>query len=204
MIDGLYKARMDRVWDRMAHGLVRMGLTPNQVTVLGLILVLTSCAQYLVFQSSFWFGFLLALSLAGDALDGAVARLTRSSSRFGGYLDAVIDRYQEIAIFCSIAVVRDWWPLCFVAVTGSMLVSYNKARVAIEVPIDNFAWPDLLERTERVILLVSALLFDGLLPRWNILWWGISAIALLSHLTAIQRFLRARRLLLGTPRAGDD
>lgn len=192
MLDGTYKSEMDRVWDRLAVVLVRLGLTPNQVTLAGLVLVALACGYYLATRDGLGFGLLLALSLAGDALDGAVARLTDSASHYGAYLDAVVDRYQEILVLGTIARVQGCWGLAYLAITGSLLISYTKARVAMEIPVENGAWPDLLERTERVILIVAALVVDGLLPGHGLLWWGLVALAALSHATALQRFFRAR------------
>lgn len=114
----------------------------------------------------------------------------------------MIDRYQEIAAYFAIAWVNGWWAACFLAATGSLLVSYNKARTAIEMPIDNAKWPDLMERLERIIVLCVALVLDLLvaLPAalgGRALLAGLVCLAALTHLTAVQRFRRARRLLLG-------
>jgi len=202
MLDGFSKARIDRFWDALAQPLARSGLTPNQVTWLGLLLVLANCAFYLWHRSSILLGLGLAVAFAFDSLDGAVARLQGTSSRYGGYLDAVIDRYQEIAAYLAIAWIEGWWPVCFLAATGSLLVSYTKARTAIEMPIDNARWPDLMERLERIIVLCAALVLDSLIPLpaalgGRVLLAGLVILAVLTHLTAVQRFRRARRLLLG-------
>jgi phosphatidylglycerophosphate synthase len=172
------------------------------VTWIGLVLILANCAVYIVHRQNLWFGLGLVVSFSFDGLDGAVARLTGKSSKYGGYLDAVIDRYQEIAVYLAIAWVTQWWAISFLAVTGSLLVSYNKARTAMEIPIDNHNWPDLLERFERIFIICAALILDSViaLPAalgGSLLFAGISAIALLSHVTAIQRFMRARAMLLG-------
>ena len=142
----------------------------------------------------------MALSFAFDALDGAVARLTKTASKYGGYLDAVIDRYQELAIYLTIAYVNDYWVAGFLAITGSFLVSYNKARTAVEISIDNDKWPDLTERFERIILICTGLILDPviLLPdylKYDFLFYMILLTGLLAHITAIQRFLRARKML---------
>lgn len=201
MLDGYSKASIDRFWEALARPLARSGLTPNQVTWLGLVLVLANCALYLWHENSLCLGLGLALSFAFDSLDGAVARLQGTSSRFGGYLDAVIDRYQEIVVYLTIGWVNGWWPACFLAATGSLLVSYNKARTAIEMPIDNAKWPDLMERLERVIVLCTALVLDSLLTLpaalgGRVLFAALVGMGVLTHVTAVQRFLRARRMLL--------
>jgi phosphatidylglycerophosphate synthase len=198
MIDGLHKSFADRIWNALARPLARTGIAPNAVTCVGLVLIIASCAAYLSHGNGLIFGICLALSFAFDALDGAVARLQGTSSKFGGYLDAVIDRYQEIFVFGAIAYFNDWWALALFALTGSLMVSYTKARTAIEIPISNDNWPDLLERFERIVLLCGALILDSLvtLPGENrILWWALLVLGVLSHITAIQRFFRARSMI---------
>ena len=196
MLDGLFKSKIDLFWDRLGMFLVKLRLTPNMVTVGGLVLVVLSSLYFIVFKDSFWFGVFLAITFAADSLDGAVARITGKSTKFGSYLDAVADRYQEILVYFVIAYVRGYWGSVFWVITGSLLISYNKARVAVDTPIRNDNWPDLLERMERVILLCVTLLLDGLFPDKNILWYAIVIIAILAHFTAIQRFFRARRILV--------
>jgi len=201
MLDGTNKALSDRVWEALALPLARARLTPNQITWLGLLLVLANCAGFYLYRSTFWFGIGLVVAFTFDGLDGAVARMRGMSSRYGGYLDAVVDRYQEIAVYLTLGLVTHWWFICLLAITGSLMTSYNKARTAVEIPIDNNSWPDLLERLERVAILCAALIFDSLihLPRgWgaSVLSLAILAIGVLSHITAIQRFIRARGLIL--------
>ncbi|TIV05216.1 MAG: CDP-alcohol phosphatidyltransferase family protein, partial [Mesorhizobium sp.] len=94
MIAGLMKRRIDPLWEHAASPLIGIGMTPNQVTACGLVLVALSCAAYLYHQSSLAFGLCLALAFTFDALDGAVARRRHMSTKAGGYFDAMADRYQ--------------------------------------------------------------------------------------------------------------
>jgi archaetidylinositol phosphate synthase len=198
MIDGFLGRHTRRLWERLARVLVWMGCSPNAVTLAGLFLVVITTLAYVWHRNSLILGLCLALALTTDGLDGAVARLTGRSSRFGGYLDAVVDRYQELIIFAAIAWVHDCWPQAFVAVTGAMLTSYNKARVALEMEIDNNDWPDLLERLERMLIVIALLLVDAWLgpTRWAVVPYGILVLGLLSHVTAVQRFMRARQRIV--------
>jgi phosphatidylglycerophosphate synthase len=205
MLDGTNRGIGERFWHSLAAPLVRAGLTPNQVTWIGLVLVLANCAGYAAHRQSVWFGLGLIVSFSFDGLDGAVARLTGRSSKYGGYLDAVIDRYQEIAVYLAIALVTGWWLAAFLAITGSLMVSYNKARTAMVIAIDNHAWPDLLERFERIFIICAALILDRVIPLpaflgGSVLFVGVIVIAVLSHVTAIQRFLRARAMILRAPK----
>ena len=202
MIDGHFKSKINIFWDSLASCLVAAKLSPNTITWIGLVLVIVNCLLYLLHQNNLLFGILLVVSFSFDALDGAVARITNSTSKYGGYLDAVVDRYQEVAIYLTIAYVNQYWIVCFIAITGSLLISYNKARVAIEITINNEKWPDLTERLERIFLICSGLILTPFIQlpdslNQSFLFYVILIIGFLSHFTAIQRFFRARRLLLG-------
>jgi archaetidylinositol phosphate synthase len=199
MIDGLYKTRIDPLWDKAARPLARL-MTANQVTVMGFVIVLALCAAYARWGSGLWFGLGLALAFCTDSLDGAVARIRNEASRFGGYLDAMTDRYQELAVLLTLAWVNDVWPQAFLGLAGSYLTSYAKARTAIEMPIDNAAWPDLFERQERVLYLCALLILDASLSGYGLLAPGLWLFAALAHATALQRFFRARSLLRGQDR----
>ncbi len=89
-----------------------------------------------------------------DALDGAIARVRGIASKLGSYLDAIVDRVVEGIILLGIGL--GWpeaWPAVFLVLLFSLLISYAKARAALEVKIDNINWPNLFERGERLILL---------------------------------------------------
>lgn len=183
--------------------LLRTGATANQVTWAGLVLVLSNCVAYLFHQDTFFLGLGLALSYALDGLDGALARRTGTTSRFGSYLDAVIDRYQEIASYFVLGLVNGWWLAVVLLTTGAMLVSYNKAAVALETPIENKDWPDLMERPRRAWLFCGGLMTDNAIyipeelgGRFILIM--IYFLAGLTHFTALQRFIRARRRLLSS------
>lgn len=205
MIDGYFKGRIDLFWNRIAHVLAALHLTPNHITWAGLVLVVANCLLYLLHENNLLFGLLLAVSFSFDALDGALARVTGLASGYGGYLDAVIDRYQELAIYLVLAYVNNYWAICFLAITGSLLVSYNKARTAVETPINNDKWPDLTERLERIILICTGLILDPYIsmpdPLHNSFLFNIILLTgILAHFTAVQRFFRARKIL----RKGDS
>src|SRR5258706_393444 len=117
MFEDIDKSRIDHFWHAVARPLVSAGLIPNQITWFGFAMVLANRALYLIHKDNLWFGLGLAFSFSFDSLDGAVARLSGRSSKYGGYLDAVIDRYQEIAAYAAIAYVNQWWPAVFFALS---------------------------------------------------------------------------------------
>jgi phosphatidylglycerophosphate synthase len=207
MIDGLFSHLIDPLWERPAKLLVRLGLSANQVTALGLVLVTANAAAYLWHGSALILGVGLSVAFAADALDGAVARLRNQQSAFGGYFDAMVDRYQEAVVLLAIALVTGLWLPAWLVLAGALFTSYAKARAAIEMPVANADWPDLLERLERIIILCALLICDGLVRYfWGvselILEFGLWALAAGTNLTALQRMWRARRLLMGHDGAG--
>ncbi len=194
MIDGLLKKHIDPLWEAASTPLVRARLTPNQVTAAGLVLVCLSALAYLWHRSDMAFGLCLSLAFTFDALDGAVARRRGLSSRRGGYFDAMVDRYQELVVLAALAWVHDAWAMGMAAASGSFLISYAKARVALEMPVSNDNWPDLFERMERVIFICLMLVLSGIFGGW-ITVWGLGLFALLAHGTALQRAGRAAKML---------
>lgn len=131
-------------------------------------------------------GLLLILAGVSDMLDGSLARSSGEASTFGSYIDSVADRFTECLIFAGIAwQFRDKPELlaALLALSGSLLVSYTKARAeALGVGCE----AGLMERPERIILLVAGTLLGLLAPT---LW----ALAALAMFTAGQRVLHVRR-----------
>ena len=200
MIDGLMKKHIDPLWESASTPLVKLGMTPNQVTITGLVLVCAVSMAFVWHGSTLILGLMLTFAFAFDALDGAVARRRDMCSKVGGYFDAVVDRYQELVVFVAIAWVIDAWPLAMIAFAGGVFTSYAKARTAIEMPVSNENWPDLFERLERVIFLCLVLIVDGVVmiagasSHW-VLLAGLALYAVLAHATALQRAFRAAAML---------
>lgn len=206
MIDGLFKKHIDPLWERPARPLARV-LTANQVTCLGLALVTAASLAYLWHHSAFWLALSIAVAFSADSLDGAVARIRNERSRFGGYLDAIVDRYQELVVLGVLAHAHGAWAAAFFALGGALLTSYMKARAAMETPVENDTWPDLFERQERIVFICAALIAESAFGTVFPLAGGIVPpalwlLALITHATAIQRFFRARRLLQRAPGDG--
>jgi len=181
-------------------------VTPNQVTVFGTLLALANCLAFTAHQRPLVFGVLLIATELSDDLDGAVARRRGLVTRFGGYLDAVTDRYKESASILAVSYVTGLWLLGFVAITGSLLTSYNKARTAMETKIQNDAWPEPFERIERVVTLAAGSIAFGLWPTWSalglhFLGWALLLLSVFAHLSALLRVRRAHGLLRGHPSA---
>jgi len=180
---------------RLAHSI---GLTPNQVSLLGLLSALFSA--YLYWSSQFDVALLIVaaifLLISGflDALDGVLARLYGELTVFGGFLDSLLDRYADA--FVLVGVTLGWltteslWLFCgLAALMGSLLVSYSRARAeAAGVKMETVG---VAERAERIIILVVAS-FLSLLWR-DALRWIVLLLAVLTNLTVLQRVIHFRK-----------
>ena len=199
MLTTRYKATLDRLLQPLAKAIARAGVSPTAMTLAGPLLTLGVCLWFVQTASILPFCLLMALVGSLDVLDGAVARVSGRVTKFGAYLDAVCDRYVDAMVVGAAAVVTGYWTLSLVTLAGTLLVSYAKARAAMEVPISNLEWPDLMERGERSALFLGGLTASVLVP-WqplgrDLFWWTLLLLALLTHLTVTQRVLRARRLI---------
>ena len=102
-------------------------------------------------------------------------------------------------VVVSVAAVTGYWALSGIVLAGALLVSYAKARAAMEVTIANEEWPDLMERTERGVLFLIGLAASAIVPLrvlgHDLFWWTLLLLAILTHLTVVQRVLRSRRFI---------
>ncbi|HET9908353.1 MAG TPA: CDP-alcohol phosphatidyltransferase family protein [Anaerolineales bacterium] len=175
------------VLDPIGGFLNRLGLTPNMVTVLGLI-GNTIGAYYLARGEMLTGGILVLIMTPIDALDGTMARLRGEPGDFGAYVDSVSDRYSELIIYAGLLFYfltlgePNGGMLVFGAASGSVLVSYVKARAE---GLGYQAKVGLLTRVERYLVLAPSLVF-------NQLYVGLTILAVFSHITAIQRILYVR------------
>jgi len=175
----------------VASFLNRIGVSANAITLLGCLLTVAVAALIAGGHTRLG-GICLILTTALDGLDGSVAREAGAPTKFGAFLDSVLDRVSESALLLGLA----WWYmgqpgiteeiLAYVAIFGSLMVSYTRARaegVGVECKVG------LLTRVERSIILIAGLIL-GLVPAT--LW----VLAIGTVLTAIHRvvyvYLQAR------------
>jgi archaetidylinositol phosphate synthase len=199
MIAARFRSLSNRVFEPWGRLFVRLGLKPNHVTLLGLLFGVIACILLVWTRNILLFTFLIVIAGLFDAADGMVARITQTSTRFGSYLDAVCDRVFEGFALLSVAYVTGQWVLIFLCYIGFSLISYTKARAALEVTVSNSEWPDLMERGERdVVFIVALVLSDLLKVRFlgqDLFFWICLVLVVLVYVTVVQRVLRAKRFI---------
>src|SRR5712671_8147222 len=182
-----------KIIDGIVGALALSRIHPNVLTFLGL--VINTWAAFLFAAGSFrWAGVVIIGAGLFDMVDGRVARETNQVTRFGGFFDSVLDRYSDLALLMGLLVYygnisRPFYVvLTAIVMTGSVMVSYTRARAENTIPSCKVGF---MERPERVVLFIIGALFDRMAP---VLW----IIALLSNITVIHRmiftFQEAKRL----------
>jgi len=177
----------------------RIGLTPNMATVIGLVLNI-AVAAVIASGHPRWGGVFLLVASAFDMVDGAIARATGATSKFGGFLDSTLDRYSEVVVYLGLLIwlnqTRDdhiGSVLILIAASGAVLISYARARAEA---VGYGASVGLVARPERVVLLALCLIINQPL-------WALWILAIATHLTAVTRILHVWRMAQAEERAAN-
>ena len=180
----------------------KLGLSPNQWTLLSL--VPTFIALYFLIKEAFLQAAILFIFASFiDIVDGSVAKVTGRVTKFGGYLDNVIDRYVEGIIifgllFASLPnLVLSGFTipvtaLIFIYLFGGMMTTYAKASAKERDIVEKELKGGLLQRAERLLILFVGILLAIYNPLY--LTYVIAILAVLTNITAIQRIFIAFRL----------
>ena len=198
MISSLLKPAVTRLITPVATFALRIGITPNAVTWVGAVGVVTS-SLYFYPRGDFFLGtaiiFIFALS---DLFDGTMARISKVGvSRWGGFLDSTIDRITDSSILIGIAIylidTNDLLAsVVLITLVTGMLVPYIRAKA------EGFGIPcagGIAERPERLMLSMSAIALDGLGVPY-VLTGGMWLLAILGLITVIQRIVIVKRALI--------
>ncbi len=199
------KKKVQQLLSSEAKAAHRIGLTPNIVSCIGFVFAFLSAVAYAMPTqllipwlplSTPWFlviaVILLMVSGFCDTLDGILARNYQQATAFGGFLDSLLDRYADAAVFAGIIIGGLCNPIVgLIALAGSLLVSYSRARAeAAGIKMESIG---LAERPERIIILaiftIAAIYW---LPALNI---GVIVLAVLSNFTVLQRALHVYKTL---------
>lgn len=170
--------------------IAQSGISPNSLTLAGLIITSMASAA-LILQQPRIGGILILIGGMCDSIDGSLARSSGKESRFGALLDSTVDRFSEFVMFFGIIAyfmrMQDYTSavVAFVALCGSIMVSYSRARaegLGFEAELG------FMQRAERIVLLGASALFHPVLFKLSI--W---LVAIFANFTAWQRIAHAYR-----------
>ncbi|TFG05564.1 MAG: CDP-alcohol phosphatidyltransferase family protein [Promethearchaeota archaeon] len=173
----------------------RLKITPNQVSVLGTVIAVIGCFFFIFipdYLGSVLFALFIFIAGILDGVDGSLARLTNSTSAWGGFLDSVLDRYTDSFVILSFlfrypsSYVLLGVPLLFwvgFALIGVIMVSY------IRIKAETHSIPNcdvgLAGRSERLFILVIFSSLNCIHASFSYI--GLIIVAIISHLTAFYR-----------------
>ena len=189
MLDGRFRATVDKGVEPIGEGIKKTGLTADHFTILGLVLSVASCVA--IGTGHLRLGLLLVV-LTGlcDTFDGAVAKASGTSSVRGAFFDSVADRVSDSLLFFGVAwyfTVTEPGPLALLpmaVLASSSVISYQRAKAE---SLGLAAKGGIMERAERIILLSLGLLFEALLVPVLVIMLALTMF------TAAQRFVKVWR-----------
>ena len=197
MISRIFKPAVTRFITPVARLALRIGITPNGTTFIGAIGVVTS-SLYFYPQGDFFLGTAIIVIFAlSDLFDGTMARISQvGASRWGGFLDSTIDRITDSAILIGLSIYlidrNDRLAgVVIVSLVSGLLVPYIRAKAEI---FSISCSGGIAERTERLMISMLAIAFDGLGVPY-ILAGGMWLLAFLGCVTVLQRMLIVKRAL---------
>jgi len=174
--------------EKIGHSFARTGLPPNFWTCVALFFAFASAITY---GLSIEFGLIIGgilLLVSGffDIVDGQVARVTKKTSKRGGFLDSVFDKIAEVAIFLGILISGFVEPyLVFLAITLSLLVSYTRSR-AESLGI-NLQGIGIGERAERLLVIAILGIIGGIISEIKFMEYAVIIVIIIAGITFIQR-----------------
>ncbi len=182
------RARSVGIIDPIVTFLAKLGVSPNWLTILGMLLHILF-AWLIAIGQLFWAGIAVLIFVPLDALDGSLARKIGSTgSNFGAFLDSTSDRTAEIILYFGFMAYfwqqENIWLVVatYVAVSGSIMVSYTRSRaeaLGLECKVGLFT------RVERYVVIVASLVLAGI---WPVLAdVGIVVLAVGTWFTVLQR-----------------
>ncbi len=194
--------KFDPLFDKVGRTFASLGFGPNFWTWIGLILSIISAIMFSLhspaigvdwYTSTFLGALFLIIAGFFDAVDGAVARVTKRTTKLGAFLDSLLDKVSEIVVFVGILIGNFTNPvLVLVALSLSLLVSYTRAQAgSVNV---NLQGKGIAERAER-ILIISILGFIPFQDNISVALWILS---ILSIVTVLQR-IKIVSASFGTP-----
>ncbi len=150
----------------VSRGLIKLGITPNLATIMMLCSSIFSFVSIWPFKNLLLFSILVFITALLDGCDGTIARITNSSSSFGGFFDSVMDRFSEFFIFLGLLLFnwnRSLWNfldvkvIIYISFLASLMISYSRTRAECFFSGDFDI--GLMARSERLFYLFVTIIF---------------------------------------------
>ena len=181
---GKLRAQYEKMVAPAGSVLAKLGITPNMMTAASIAIATFSAYMY-ASQRPIFGAILVILTGILDMFDGAIARSTGKTSRFGATLDHVVDRYAEFLIMIGmIAGSYTAWYWGLFTIFGMIMASFTRAKAESVGGLASCT-VGIAERQEKLLVLIGASIIDPIVP--GVLNYGIIVVGILSHITVAQR-----------------
>ena len=210
MLNKLARARFARIFAPVAHLMMRLGVSPDAVTIVGTIGVCVGALGFFPRGELFWGVMVITAFVFSDIVDGIMARELNRTSKWGAFLDSSLDRVGDAAVFAGLvmyyAIHQDhvpdaWHPvltawLAMACLILGSLVSYVRARAE---GLGMQANVGIAERSDRLVATLLVTGFVGIGVPDQVLTVELAILAVLSVVTIFQRIMMVRRQAMASP-----
>jgi CDP-diacylglycerol--glycerol-3-phosphate 3-phosphatidyltransferase len=200
MLNRLLRATMTKVLTPIAHLFIKLGISPDVVTIVGTIGVIGGALAFFP-RGELWIGVLVITAFVfSDTIDGIMARSSTGSSKWGAFLDSTLDRLGDAAIFGGLVLFYAgrgenllMASLALTCLVLGSVVSYARARAE---GLGFTADVGIAERADRLLAVLAAAFFADLFDSTILLGVVLALLAVASLVTVVQRMLTVRRQAL--------
>ena len=196
------RTKFNKLFYAFAKYLVIVGVRPNHVTILGLIISLSSpFIIYFVHRSAILALILVALSALCDVLDGIIAKLTKSATPLGAFLDSVSDRISDVVYAIILLILGIDAFIVMIFASTSLLISYIRARAeSLGIKLEGVG---IMERAERVLAVLIILIIISM-GNVTVAYIATLIVSILNVLTILQRGMEVWRSMKRSSRHGSS
>jgi CDP-diacylglycerol--glycerol-3-phosphate 3-phosphatidyltransferase len=203
MLNKFARALFARIFAPIAHLLMRLGVSPDAVTIVGTLGVCVGALGFFPRGELFWGVMVVSAFVFSDIVDGIMARELNRTSRWGAFLDSSLDRLGDAAVFAGLVMyyagkgdnlLMAWLAVACLILGG--LVSYVRARAE---GLGMQANVGIAERSDRLVATLLVTGFVGVGVPYQFLMAELAILAVLSVVTIFQRVLMVHRQAFASP-----
>jgi phosphatidylglycerophosphate synthase len=200
MFNGGFRKKSSLFFDRIGYFCAKSGIPPNVFSSLALVIAAVGAVlfHFRRFVPAFVF---IGIACLWDTIDGAVARAEKRVSKFGYYLEGIIDKWVEVIIYAGFAA-SGYALESFLVISATLMLSFAKPRAAMVVPIGEHDWPAIGERLDRLLLLNIGMVVFLFVPAVRLFRFEVPTLSIVFGILfvvvfigGIQRVLYAKKLI---------
>ncbi len=200
MFNGGFRKKSSLFFDRIGRLVAKTHIPPNVFSAMALFVAGAGALFFYLGLHILAFVF-IGIACLWDTFDGAVARAEKKVSKFGYYLEGIIDKWVEVIIYAGFAV-SGYALESFLVISATLMLSFAKPRAAMVVPIGEHDWPAIGERLDRLLLLNIGLVIFMIFPSVRISHFKVSTLSIVFGILfviiiigGIQRVLYAKKII---------